>query len=111
MNIKDNFIKSFENGFTELCNYYDDKINILEKQAENQTKTIEHLHQQLSLLEGQHDILKVDFDDYKSVSIVKNLNKQILEKDTEINRLNGTINRLNTKKIKVINNNVFAILL
>ena len=91
-NIRSEFISNFESGFNELCKFYDDKINLLEKKIDNQNVTIDHLKDQLTILEKQHDILKSDFDDYKSVSIVKNLNKQISEKDSEIIRLNSAIN-------------------
>ena len=94
--IKSNLSINFKTGLDELCNCYNNKIGILEKKIENQNTTIEHLQTRISSIEQQHDILKEDFEQYKSVSIVKNLNKQISEKDYEISFLNTRINKLKT---------------
>ena len=94
--IKSNFSNNFQNGLNEICNFYTNKIGVLEKQLGIQNITIEHLQSRISSIEQQHDILKEDFEQYKSVSIVKNLNKQISEKDNEISFLNKRINKLKT---------------
>ena len=94
--IKSNFSNNFQNGLNEICNFYTNKIDVLEKQLGIQNITIEHLQSRISSIEQQHDILKDDFEQYKSVSIVKNLNKQISEKDNEISFLNKRINKLKT---------------
>ena len=81
-----------------ITNHYDEKINILEVQIfqlngkiDSQALMIASLEatkevnvHEINQLKNQYTQLDEDFKNYHKVSIVKNLNTQLYEKDTEI---------------------------
>ena len=92
--ITDNIFSFFSGKIEEL----EGKIHELESSIEKHKLEISQLQNTNQNLESQYNELKTDFEDYKSVSIVKSLHKQISEKDNEIKILN--------KKLELTHNSI-----
>ena len=92
--ITDNIFSFFSGKIEEL----EGKIHELESSIEKHKLEISQLQETNQNLESQYNELKTDFEDYKSVSIVKSLHKQISEKDNEIKILN--------KKLELTHNSI-----
>ena len=93
MDLKKKFSESFSENLSALCEHYDNKIGLLEKKIDNQNITIQHLKDRLTTLEKEYSLLKEEFADYQSVSMVKNLTKQLSDKQNEIDMLNKKLSK------------------
>jgi hypothetical protein len=60
------------------------KIEELEMALKSSRETIDYINTEYSRLNNEYSNLKEEFENYQKVSIVKNLNQQISERDNEI---------------------------
>ena len=60
------------------------KIEELEMSLKSSRETIDYVNSEYSRLNSEYTSLKEEFENYQKVSIVKNLNQQISERDNEI---------------------------
>ena len=60
------------------------KIEELEMSLKSSRETIDYVNSEYSRLNTEYTSLKEEFENYQKVSIVKNLNQQISERDNEI---------------------------
>ena len=76
----DDQIRTLQETITEHSN----RIDQLEVDLQSSRETIQHITSDYSRLDKEYGELKEEFENYQKVSIVKNLNQQISERDNEI---------------------------
>jgi len=89
--MKKKFSKSFSNGLDDIFDFFNNRITVLETTLKSHEATIHQLETKCTGLEEQYDELKIELTDFKKVSIIKSLNKQLMDKDSEILFLNSKI--------------------
>ena len=89
--MKKKFNKSFSTGLDDIFDFFNNRITVLETALKSHEDTIHQLETKCTGLEAQYDELKTELIDFKKVSIIKSLNKQLMDKDSEILFLNSKI--------------------
>ena len=97
LKFKENLVNSLNSGLEEIFNHYNNRIDTIQNELKVTNESLEELKTQYTTLETNYNELKEDYEAYKSVSLVKNLNNQIFDKDNEIQILNKKLSKL-TKK-------------
>ena len=97
--MKKKFNKSFSSGLDDIFDFFNNRITILETTLKNHEETILQLETKCTGLEDKYDELKTELSDFKKVSIIKSLNKQLMDKDSEILFLNSKIKQSQLQKI------------
>ena len=72
-NLKENFLNSLTNGIGEIYEHFNNRIDELQNEVNVQSSTITELSQKYDLLEDKYNLLQMEFDEFKKVSMVKNL--------------------------------------
>ena len=90
-------LESFNAGLTDIFTHYSTKIALLEEKVSNQNSSIIDLNDKYSKLQKDFNELKDDFESYKSVSVMKNLHKQIYEKDIIIGDMQKKIDKITSQ--------------
>ena len=99
--VKDNLLSEITNVFS----YYDNRISNLEKEIENHRNEIKGLQAKCEDLNTKNSDLKEELASFSKVSIIKSLNKSLLEKDGQIkfleSQLRNSKNTVEEKPMKV----------
>ena len=95
--LKENFLNSLTSGIGEIYDHFNKKIDELQQEVNVQNGTISELSQKYELLEDKYNLLQMEFDEFKKVSMVKNLSNQLHEKNLEIELLNKKLKNMKVK--------------
>ena len=96
LKFKENLLNSLNIGLEEVFTHYNTRIDTIQNELINTNASLAELQEKYTTLETNYNELKEDYEAYKSVSLVKNLNSQIFDKNNEIEILNK--NFLNYQK-------------
>ena len=95
--LKENFLNSLTSGIGEIYDHFNKKIDELQQVVNVQNGTISELSQKYELLEDKYNLLQMEFDEFKKLSMVKNLSNQLHEKNLEIEILNKKLKNMKVK--------------
>lgn len=96
--MKHRFNELFTNNLNEVFDFFNNRITNLEESLETYTQKNRQLEDKIIVLSNQCAEFKEELEDFKKVSIIKNLNNQIVEKDIKIKELYSTIKRLHSEE-------------
>ena len=106
----DTIIKNFKSNINETYTEFIDNINTIINDKENSIKKlneeISEYKMKLKTLIKQYKLLNEECENFQKVSIVKNLNTQLFEKENMIKFLNKKIETLKKQNIKMNINDV-----
>ena len=77
--LKNNFLESLNSGINSIYEHFNSKIETLQQEININCSTIKEL-EKYDYLEDKYNLLQMEFEEYKKVSMVKNLVTSFMKK-------------------------------